>query len=79
VGAPPDVECALRAVTELFTDPAVPSSVTERAEGELYRYLLLILHRPMTTAPRPPPRPPMTWVRTPNGIPPTPDAGTSQS
>lgn len=38
MGAPPDVERTLRAVTELFTDPAVPHSVTERAGAELYRF-----------------------------------------
>jgi CelD/BcsL family acetyltransferase involved in cellulose biosynthesis len=42
-GGPPagtsaDAERTLRVVTELFTDPSVPHSVTERAGAELYRY-----------------------------------------
>ena len=42
-GGPPkgrsdEVERTLRIVTELMTDPAVPSAVTERAGAALYRY-----------------------------------------
>jgi CelD/BcsL family acetyltransferase involved in cellulose biosynthesis len=38
VGRSDDVEQTLRLVTELMTDPSVPSAVTERAGAALYRF-----------------------------------------